>query len=337
MFTTNFISVKSAIAVLPTAILVTLISFIESMAIAKSISAKNHNYRVSANKELLGLGLAKVIGSFFQAYPNTGSFSRSAINDSAGAKTGISSITTGLLVGLTLVFFTHLFYYLPKPVLGAIVIYAVVGLINMGYVKQLKNLERKDFYVFIATFALTLIFGVKEGVLIGVIFSIVYIIFKASEPHYAVLGRLEGTGTYRNVERYPDNIVIHEEIFIFRYDNDIFFANAEHFYDSVMKELQRFPEAKTIIFDCKAISTVDTTALHKFELLGDALNKRHIEVVLASLTGPVRDFLHKSYMYRYIGEENMYLTVQDAVDGVLSDTKRSALSREYASQTNFKR
>ncbi|NNM16565.1 MAG: STAS domain-containing protein, partial [Bacteroidia bacterium] len=265
------------------------------------------------------------------------SFSRSAVNDNAGAKTGISSIVTVGFIGLTLLFFTPLFYYLPKPILGAIVIAAVVGLIDFNYVKQLIRLERKDFYVFIATFILTLLLGIKEGVFIGILFSIGYIIFRASLPHYAVLGRLEGTGTYRNIERFPDSITIRDEIFIFRYDSDIFFANAEHFYDSVLEELERFPQAKTVIFDCKAITTVDTTALHKFELLGNVLKRRGISVVLAGMTGPVRDFLHKSFMYVYIGEENMYLTVQDAVDGVIDNTEKSQLSREYSSQTNIKR
>ena len=332
--TFEFVQFSKVMAVLPIALVICLISFIESLAIAKTISSRNNNYPISANRELFGLGIAKVIGSFFQAFPNTGSFSRSAINNDAGARTGLSSIYTGLLIGLTLLFFTPLFYYLPKPILAAIVIAAVVGLIDITYVKKLLKIDRKDFYVLLTTFVLTLLLGIQQGVLVGIILSMILILYKHSKPHYAVLEKLEGTTTYRSKDRFRHLTEKQDELFIFRYDQDIFFANAEHFYDAVLNELEKHPRARAVIFDFKSINSIDTTGMHKFELLYDAIEGKGLKIILAGLTGPVRDFMHKSHLVEKL-DQVMYLTVQDAVTAYTSKGERAKLSKKYAAQTNI--
>ncbi len=330
-FTVSFFDADKIMQVFPLAMVVCLISFIESLAIAKTI-AQRQGYTINANKELLGLGLAKVVGAFFQAFPNTGSFTRSAINDDAGAKTGMSSIFAGVFIGLTLIFFTPLFYYLPKPVLAAIVLSAVIGLIDIAYAKKLFYLDRKDFYVLLFTFSLTLLLGIQQGVLIGVLLSLSRILYKSFRPHYAVLGRLEGTETYRNIKRFPEKTEEPIGSFIFRFDADLYFWNAEYFVEAIVTEIADYKTLEVFILDASSIDNIDSSGLHAMEQLHHILDKREISLLIAGMKGTVRDYLHRSGFQHEIGLSNNYLTVQDAVDGFIWNNPSSKLSREYAAQ-----
>lgn len=332
-FTWIQLDFETVMALLPLALVICIISFIESLAIAKTISARHHNYPINANKELLGLGLAKIAGAFFGAYPNTGSFTRSAVNDEAGATSGLASIFTGLIILLTLLFFTPLFYLLPKAVLASIVLVAVVGLIDIADAKHVFRVDRKDFYVLAATFLLTLGLGVQFGVFAGVILSVLIILFKTSRPHYAVLGQLEGTRIYRNIARYPE-AKIDNDYLIIRYDVDLYFGNAEHFYDSIMKEAHKYPDKRYVIINMSAIGTVDSTGLHKLGLLIDALHEDDVKLLLAGTRGYVRDALAVSGLQDKIGLQNCYLSVHDAVEGRHSE--EHDLSNKYASQSYSK-
>lgn len=320
------------LSILPLAGIICIISFIESLAIAKTIAARHKDSNVDANKELFALGLAKVVGSFFLAYPNTGSFTRSAINDEAGASTGLSSIIAGGVVILTLLFLTPLFYYLPQPVLASIVLAAVVGLIDVGYVKNLFKIDRRDFYVYMTTFILTLLLGVQDGVFAGVALSVMLVLYKTSRPHYAVLGQLEGTDTYRNVDRYEDS-KLNRDYLIIRYDVDIYFGNAEHFYDTVMDELTKYPDVSYVILHMTGISSIDSTGLHRVNLLIESLREEEVILLMAGVRGNVRDLLAKSGIQQKIGVQHCYLTVQDAIAGSQSE-KAANLSQKYASQFN---
>ena len=332
-FTWIDLDLPTIMSLLPLALIICIISFIESLAIAKTISARHHNYPIDANKELLGLGMAKVAGAFFGAYPNTGSFTRSAVNDEAGASSGLASIFTGLIILLTLLFFTPLFYLLPKAVLASIVMVAVVGLIDFADAKHVFRVDRKDFYVLAATFLLTLVLGVQVGVFAGVILSVLIILFKTSRPHYAVLGHLDGTRAYRNIARYPE-AKLDEDYLIIRYDVDLYFGNAEHFYDSVMKEHSKYPDKRYVIIDMSAIGTVDSTGLHKLGLLVEALHEDDIKLLLAGTRGHVRDALAVSELQDIIGLQNCYLNVHDAVEG--RHSQEHDLSNKYAAQSYSK-
>jgi SulP family sulfate permease len=333
-FAFDFLNWNDILRVFPLAFVICLISFIESLAIAKSISARHDHYMLDANKELFALGLAKLVGSFFQAFPNTGSFSRSAVNDEAGAKSGFSSIFSALIVGIILLFFTPLFYYLPKPVLGAIIISAVLGLLNFGYAKNLFLFDRKDFYVFLCTFTLTLLLGIQQGVIAGIILSIIMILQKTSKPHYAILGQLPGTQTFRNINRYAEAIT-QEDILIFRYDHDIYFGNAEHFFDVITTEINRRPATKIFILSAGAIAHIDSTGMSKFRLLIDTLKRKSIKLVITQIKGPVRDKLDQTGLLDIIGKENIYLNVNDALKYIQSTSSQSALIQSYATQSRI--
>ncbi|MEE9372984.1 MAG: sulfate permease [Saprospiraceae bacterium] len=329
----SFINIKDIILVTPLALVICLISFIESLAIAKTIAKKHDNYPIDANNELLGLGMSKIIGSIFQAFPNTGSFTRSAINDEAGAVTGISSFVSGIFIGLILLFFTPLFFFLPKAVLGAIVISAVFGLINIPYVTQLFYISKKDFGVFFVTFILTLLLGIQEGVFIGIILSLLLIIKQASKPHFAILGKLPGTSTYRNVERYEE-AEIQKGVAIIRYDESIYFANANHFIETINDIVANQKDLNTVILNCAAINNLDSTGLSKMNELLESLALKDIKLIFTELRGPIRDLFVKSGVTDKIGYENNYLTIQDAIDEHISRNGISNMSRKYASQIN---
>lgn len=306
-FTVPSITWAKVWSVVPLALIICLISFIESLAIAKTIAARNGNYPISANQELMGLGLAKVVGGFFLASPNSGSFTRSAINDEAGAKTGISSITAAFFIALTLLFFTTFFYHLPHAILAAIVISAVFSLIDFKGAKQLFKLDRRDFYVWMVTFLLTLFLGIQQGVFTGIVLSVLVIIYKASKPHYAILGHLPDTKLYRNIRRF-DEAITEPNILIFRYDQDIFYANATHFYESARKEVANKPGLEFFILDASAINHIDSTGFIQFKLLKEALDKQNIEFLVTRMKGPLRDIFEKNNMEKVVAKTDRFMT-----------------------------
>ena len=330
---TSFIDWSDIVLVTPLALVICLISFIESLAIARTIVTKRDLEPINANRELFGLGLAKFIGSFFQAFPNTGSFTRSAINDEAGAKTGMSSIFAGLIVGLILMFLTPLFYYLPKAVLGAVVISAVFGLINLKFARYLFIQDKKDFVTFLVTCLLTLFFGIMEGVITGIILSLLLIVRRAAKPHFALLGKLPGTNVYRNIQRYPE-AEVPGGIAIVRYDESIYFANAQHFYDTILESIQSQDKIHTIVLNCTAINNIDTTGLRKLNELLDHLEGRGIQLLFTDIRGPIRDLFVRSGLIDKIGFSNNYLNTHHAVVGHVKKNGESDLSRQYASQRN---
>ncbi|MDX1685761.1 MAG: sulfate permease [Saprospiraceae bacterium] len=303
------------VLVTPLALVICLISFIESLAIAKSLAAKKGRFDIVADNELWGLGLAKTAGAFFQAFPNTGSFTRSAINEQAGAKSGWSSIFAAILIGLTLLFFTQFFFYLPYAVLAAIVIAAVISLIDYKEAIHLFKVDKRDFSVLMLTFFLTIFLGIQEGVLAGVILSLIFIIQKASRPHFAVLGQVSGKGIYRNIRRYRE-AGEHNSLLIFRYDDDLFFANAEHFYNSVMQEIYKRDDLRVVILDFSSVSNMDSTGVMYLKRLQDYISQKGMKLYITGPKGPLRDFLRKNKMYEYIGQDFFEEKIDHAVDKV---------------------
>jgi SulP family sulfate permease len=300
-------------ALLPIAFTISFIGFMESIAVAKAIQAKHKDYEVSSNQELIGLGLANVVGSFFKAFPVTGGFSRTAVNDQAGAKTGLASIISALLIIITLLFLTEYFYYLPKAILAAIIMVAVFGLIDVKEAKHLWAKDRKDFWLFMVTAIGTLALGIEEGILLGVALSIASLVYRVSYPHIAILGRLPGTDQYRNVERF-DQLEVDPHILIVRFDAQLYFANANYFRDYVKQEVQSHEHTKYLIFDTRAVNNMDSSAIHMLHDLIHDLDADGIAFHFANVKGPLRDILQKNRITEEMGEDRFHLKVQNAVD-----------------------
>lgn len=326
------LSAGSFSALLPTALAIALVSFMESIAVAKAIQAKHKNYKVDANQELIGLGIANIGGSFFQSYPTTGGFSRTAVNDQAGAKTGLASIISALLIALTLLFFTPLFYYLPNAILASVIMVAVFGLIDFKEAVHLWHADRSDFWMLAATFAGTLALGIEQGILIGVVLSIAIILFRTTMPHFAVLGKIPGKPYYKNVNRF-DNLEVRDDILVMRFDARLYFANVNYFKERIEEEIaQKGDKLKLFILDANSINGMDSSGMHALEEIAGYCHDLGLEFNVASVKGPVRDILVKGGLLEKIGEKNFFMRVQHAVDTF--DEKDKQRYGKYVLQTN---
>ncbi len=325
---------------IPTVLTVTIIGVVESLSIAKVIGAKHQNYTILPNQELLALGVAKIGGAFTQAMPTSGSFTRSAINHDAGAKTTIASIVTACLVGLTLIFLTPLFYYLPMAVLAAIILLAVKSLLDIDEAIHLWHTHRPDFTMMLLTFLVTLAVSIPVGILTGVLLSAGASLYRSSKPHIAILGNIPNTTHYRNIERFP-NAQSHEGKLIMRFDDQLYFANASFFKDTVrrlLKEARR--KIQYFYLDATNIHDLDSSGLHALKEVYYYLKKRDIQLCICGATGPVRDLLFKSGLMEEMGKENHFVYIHTAHQ--LHQNLKDAIdeevpSEEDALQTNFSR
>ena len=319
-------------ALLPIALTIALVSFMESIAVAKAIQSKHKNYKIISNQELIGLGAANIAGSFFQSYPTTGGFSRTAVNDQAGAKTGLAAIISAILIALTLLYLTPLFYYLPKAVLASLIMVAVFGLIDLKEVRHLWLTDRSDFWMLIATFAGTLTLGIEQGILIGVALSLGVVIYRTTLPHFAVLGKIPDDLHYKNVNRF-ENLEQREDILIMRFDARLYFANVNFFKETIEAEVERRKtDLKLFILDANSINRVDSSGVHALEEIKDYLDNLNIEFYMSSVKGPLRDILQKSHFDEKLGKDKFFMHIQTAVDKY--DEKDPQRYKKYVLQTN---
>lgn len=299
-------------ALLPIILVISLVSYMESIAVAKAIANKR-GYKVDANQELIALGGANLGGAFFQSFPTTGGFSRTAVNDQSGAKTTVASVITAILIGFTVLFLTPLFYYLPSAVLAAIIMVAVAGLFDAKEMIHLWKTDKKDLAMLGVTFLATLLLGIEEGIGIGVLLSLVMVIYTSTKPHSTEVGRLGKTQNFRNVNRYPE-AKTEPEILIYRFDSNLYFANVEHFRESMEEKIdQRGEELSLVILDASAITNIDSTGVHTLNELIKDLRTRRIAFYIAGVIGPVRDKLKRCGITKSMGEENFFFDVADAV------------------------
>lgn len=316
-------------SLIPATLTIALVGFMESIAVAK-VYASRHRYEVDANKELIGLGLANLFGAFFRAYPTTGGFSRTAVNDQAGAKTNLAGLFSAIVIALTLLLLTPLFYYMPKAVLAAIVMVAVFGLIDVDEARYLWNVDRKDFGLMMLTAAATLSLGIEEGILVGVVVSLIAIIHDISQPHTAIEGRLPGTETYRNLQRNPDALT-RANVAIVRMDASLSFANSAAFKDLVMELDINDPELRAVVINMYPVNRIDSTGAHTlFEIIEDC-RRNNVDVYLAGLKGPVRDVLLDAGVIELLGSDHLFLEVHDAVEVASERAEQSAAPPEEPS------
>jgi sulfate permease, SulP family len=299
-------------ALLPVALAIALVGFMESIAVAKVYAAK-HRYDVDPNQELVALGAANLVGALFRAFPTTGGFSRTAVNDQAGARTTVATLVSAGVIATTLLLLTSLFERLPLAVLAAIVLTAVASLVQWREALHLWRVDRRDFAVMMATFAATLGLGIEEGILVGVLVSLGSLVYETSRPHSAVLGRLPGTGTFRNLARYPDAQPV-EGVTAYRLDAALSFANAEFLRDEVRALAESSPPPRALVLDFHAVNGMDSTALHHMDALLDYLAARGVAVYFAGVKGPVMDRFRRAGLPQRIGEARFFHEVSQAVD-----------------------
>ncbi len=306
------INLDDLLSLLPIAITISFIGFMESIAVAKKIAAEKR-YDIDPNKELIGLGLANIAAGFFKAMPVTGGFSRTAVNRNAGANTGLASIITAVLIGIALLLFTPLFYYIPTAVLAAIIMVAVAGLVDVAEVKHLWHVKKDDLAMLLIAFFATLILGVKVGIFAAVGVSMIWFVIKTTRPHYAILGRVPGTEVYRNLKRVPEAETV-PGVLAIRFDAQFYYGNVTFLKDTIRSAEAAMSEPlKAVVLDASSINQLDSsadTALH--ELLRD-YRARGVELYIANVKGPVRDVMERSGFLDSLGQNHFFLTTHEAV------------------------
>ncbi len=329
---------KVLIDLFPLALTLSFIAFLEAISVAKAVELKHHDYKVVPNQELIAIGMGNIIGSFFQTYPATGGFSRTAVNNQAGAKTPLAAIISASIVALTLLFFTPVFYYLPEAVLGAIIVVAVFGLLDFTVPKQLLKYSKRELVILNITLIITAVIGIKEGIFTGVVLSLGMLIYRTTKPHIAILGRIPDTHFYRNIKRFEGLLITSEEILIVRFDAQLYFANVQYFKDKLEDFIiEKGHKLKLIIIDGESINSIDSSGVY---MLNDIITKyrsMNIEIAFTAMKGPVRDILDKSGIMKKIGYQNCFLSIQEAVDAFEEGKKNSENGikfSNYIKQTN---
>ena len=297
------------------ALVISLVGFMEAVSIAKAMAAKTRS-RIDPNQELIGQGLANVVGSLTQSFPASGSFSRSAVNLNAGAVTGLSSVFTGILVLITLLFLTSLLYYLPQSVLAAVIMLAVFGLINPKSLKHAWDVHRHDGIAAIVTFIATLAFAphLDNGIIMGAVVAIALFVRRRMRPRAEILGQFpDGVLAGMDTNQLPP---ISDNFFVMRYDGELTFINVNHFEDMVLEALMRFPDAKALLLEGSGINEIDVSGEEKLEALAVRLRDTGVTLYISSLKKQVRDVLARGHLDRVLPPEQMFKSAAQAIQAL---------------------
>ena len=281
------IDVDVAVQLISAAIAIGLIGFTEAISVAKAIAAQTRQ-RLDANQGLVGQGLANITASLFQGYAVSGSFSRSAINLSSGAKTGFAAVISGFVVMLTLLFLTPLLYHLPEPTLAAVIILAVFNLIKFKPIKYAWRVQKHDAIVSVVTFVLTLLWAphLENSILFGVVLSMGLYMYRTMRPRIAVLA-MQSDGSLGDAQAHI--LKTCPKISILRFDGPLFFANTGYFEEKVLERVASKPELKFIIIDAEGINEIDATGEEMLHQLAVRLNNLGIEFLFCRTKKQVMD------------------------------------------------
>lgn len=325
-------------SLLGTAFVITIVGFMESVAVAK-VYARRNRYDLVPNNELFGLGAANVASGLFGGYPVTGGFSRTAVNATAGARTPLASIITAALVLATIAFLTPLFTSLPNAALGAIIIMAVIGLIDVGQMRHIATVKKSDLIALGVAFFATLLLGIELGIGVAIVASMLIVFARMSMPHSAVLGHVDGTTSYRNVERFPEAQTI-DGIRLVRIDSALSFVNAT----SVKKLMVEHAEAVTdepraLVLDASGINDLDVTGAEMLHELLVEIADRGVVLHLADVKGPVRDVLRRAGIWDELAGR-IHTSTNDAVATIgqrvpaPTDQRRHGIDERPADETS---
>jgi sulfate permease, SulP family len=274
------------------ALVIALLSFMEGISVAKAIASKTGD-RIDSSQELLASGGANVAAGVFQAFPVAGGFSRTAVNFQAGARTPVASLITAAMVGVSALALTPLFTYLPRAVLAAIVVVAVVGLVDVQGARRAWRTDRWDFATLAATFAATLFLGVELGIGIGIAASLLLLVARSTRPHITEIGLVPTSGHFRNVARF--DTTTDPRVLLIRVDAALLFATAPAVHRCVEQLCAaRDARLRAVVLDCSAVSDIDGDGAHVLDDVGRLLDERGVSLHLATVGGPVRDALGRT-------------------------------------------
>ncbi|NKC31060.1 STAS domain-containing protein [Roseomonas sp. BU-1] len=300
------------IELLPAAVLISLVGFVESVSVARTLAAKRRQ-RIVANQELVGLGTANIASAISGGYPVTGGFARSVVNFDAGAATPLAGAATALgILGATL-FLTPLFRYLPQAVLAATIIVAVLSLVDLAAIRRTWAYSKADFAAMAATILLVLLVGVEAGIVAGVALSLLLFLWRTSTPHMAIVGQVPGTEHFRNVERHV--VITDPAILSLRVDQSLYFANSRYLEDRIYGEAAARPALQHVILMCPAVNLIDASALESLEAIADRLHAAGVGFHPSEVKGPVMDALKRSDFFEHF-KGRVFLSQFEAVQAL---------------------
>lgn len=302
---------------IPAAVAISLIGFMEAISIAKVMAVRTRQ-RLDSNQELLGQGIGNITASMFQGYAVSGSFSRSAVNIAAGARTGFSSIVTGLVVALTLLFLTPLLFHLPQATLASVIIMAVVNLVKIEPVIHAWKVQKTDAVISVLVFALTLYLAphLETGLFVGVGLSIFIFLLRSMRPRFVEISRHQD-GTLRDAELY--HLPVSEEISVFRFDMPLYFANAGYMEDRILESIAKKPKLRYVIIDMEAITMVDATGEEVLQGLTRRLRDIGVDLLIARTKKQVQSVFDDSGFTQLLGEGNFFRTRAEAIKYALDN------------------
>ena len=320
---------------LPFAAALAILGFLSSMTIIKASESKTSVVESNPNKELRALGLANITGSFFQSYVASASFSRSAILLGGSVRSRWASIFSALLVGISLFVLTPFFTHMPIAVLAAIVIFSLLKLLSLQYPKTLWKQSKAEFLIFMTTFILTLSVGIIEGLVLGILSSLVVWVAHSVHPHYAILGQIKNTQYYKNVKRFSEDIEEEASLLLFRFDAPVFFANKDYFNKTIMEEVnKKGPELKEVVLISRAISYLDSSSVELLHHILDQLSKKGVGFSVAGAIGPTRDAMKRAGLMDRIGVDRFFAKTADAVAYLNGTSATTEHTESIATQTN---
>ncbi|HEX5514123.1 MAG TPA: SulP family inorganic anion transporter, partial [Gammaproteobacteria bacterium] len=284
---------------LPAALLISLVGFVESVSVAHTLAAKRRQ-RIAPDQELVGLGAANLAAAVSGGFPVTGGFARSVVNFDAGAQTPMAGIFTALGIAVVALLFTPLLHNLPHAVLAAIIIVAVLSLVDLAAIRRTWRFSRQDFAAMAATMLGVLLIGVEAGIVLGVSLSLLLFLWRTSRPHMAVVGQLPGSEHFRNVERFA--VVESPRVLSLRVDESLYFPNARFLEDRILALVVGRPQLRHLVLMCSGVNLIDASALDSLEAIAERLRDAGIQLHLSEVKGPVMDQLRRSdFLQRFGG------------------------------------
>jgi SulP family sulfate permease len=298
-------------SLLPIAFAISFVGFMESYSVATTLGSKR-GHKVDPNQELIALGLSNIGATFIGGYSVTGSFSRSMVNFVAGASTQLSSIFTAVIIILTILFLMPLFYYLPQSILAAIILVAVKDLFDSQGLKHIWNYSKADGYSWLVTFFSILIFNIQIGILIGAIAAITLYLWRTSQPHVVVVGRVGDTEHFRSATRY--DVKTFPSVLAVRIDENLYFANTKYLEDYLFYNVLETGQIKHLVLILSGVSFIDISALDTLEKLITEMKVLGVTVYLAEIKGLMMEKIKDTDLIKAVGKENIFMTAHDAMN-----------------------
>lgn len=305
-----FLSIEKWYVLLPYSGFIALIAYVESVAIAK-VTANFRGEKIIPNQELIALGVANLSAAISGGMPVAGGFSRTMVNFTAGARTQMAMLIAAAILALAVIFFSPLFENIPKAALAAIILVAIIPLVKLNDIALTWRYDRGDGIAETATLLGVLIYGIEEGITLGIILTLISHLRKTSQPHIAVVGRIPGTEHYRNIKRHSVETWPH--LLLLRVDESITFANINYIEEFINAELRQQPDIKHIVLIFTSISDIDTTALEELESLNHTLQAAKITLHISEAKGPVLDKLEKTDFLKQLQPGKAFFHTEDAV------------------------